>query len=238
MGLQLCCLLPSLWLAIPCPQAPPQPLCYGIVPGWFCGCWGTPTSPVPHASTPNCPVCWGPVTHHHGGTHPVPQPQGHPAWWLGSSGCPQHIPYPLGSGLRSGTDGSECPGTAGQGALHSRALCHHKPSQCSLCIPQKTLTANRNKEMPRHESGGNPHPKSGRLQPLAASGRAERKGHMCRTRLRCCLCVQTHTQSTRGFSNQDRMRVAGTGWRMQDQAPRRPQIGKVGQAAGMLPPFL
>lgn len=108
--------------------------------------------------------------------------------------------------------------------------CASTNHQCSHCVPQKTLTANRNKEMPRHESGGNPHPKSGHLQPLAASGRAERKGRMCRTRLRCCLCVWTHTQSTRGFSSRDGMRAAGTGWRMQARAPRRPRIGKPGRA--------
>lgn len=44
---------------------------------------------------------------------------------------------------------------------------------------------------------------------------------MCRTRLRGCLCVQTHAQSTRGFSNRDTTRAAGTGWRMQAQARRR-----------------
>lgn len=44
---------------------------------------------------------------------------------------------------------------------------------------------------------------------------------MCRTRLRGCLCVQTHAQNTRGFSNRDTTRAAGTGWRMQAQARRR-----------------
>lgn len=38
------------------------------------------------------------------------------------------------------------------------ALCYPKTPHCSHHIPQKTLTAERNQEMPRHESDGIPHP--------------------------------------------------------------------------------
>lgn len=104
-------------------------------------------------------------------------------------------------------------------AHQDRALYHYKPPQRSHSVPQKTPTANRNKEMPRHESAGNPHPKSGRLQPLAGSGRAGRH-------------VQDTHPDTRGFSNPDGAREAATGWRMQAQDPCRHGLGSRGERPG------
>lgn len=116
---------PALTLA-PIPKPHSSPFATAV-----CLCGSVSAGEPPHLLSPTPGLSTACLSHHHEGTHPIPQPGGHPAWWLGSSGRPQCIPYPLGSGLSS-----ECPGTAGQGAPRSRALCHHKPSVQPLRTPK------------------------------------------------------------------------------------------------------